>query len=64
MKDFMIIYKNVRDGKTLEGLTNAKDMLSALLEAETLCGNCIANGIQLEVCSITEVVATNNPVKL
>lgn len=56
MKEFMIIYKNEKDGKTLDGFTNAKDMLIALLEAETLCKTCKANGIQLEVCSITEIV--------
>lgn len=56
MKDFMIIYTNLKDGKTLEGFTNANDIHGALLEAENLCKTCKANGIALQVLSITEIV--------
>ena len=56
MKNFTIIYKNLNNGKTLEGLTSANEMLHALLEAENLCNACKANGIQIEVISITEIV--------
>ena len=51
----MIVYKNVNNGRTLEGLTSANEMLQALLEAENLCNTCRANGIEIEVVSITEV---------
>lgn len=56
MKNFMIIYKNVNNGRTLEGLTSANKMLQALLEAEKLCNACKASGIQIEVVSITEII--------
>lgn len=56
MKNFMIIYKNVKNGRTLEGLTSANEMLHALMEAENLCNKCRANGIQIEVVSITEII--------
>ena len=56
MKKFMIIYKNLNNGRTLEGLTSANKMLHALLEAEKLCNACKASGIQIEVVSITEIV--------
>nr|DAL17244.1 MAG TPA_asm: hypothetical protein [Microviridae sp.] len=56
MKEFMIIYTNLNNGKTLEGLTNAKDILSALLEAKSLCERFRTNGVPLEVINITEVV--------
>ena len=56
MKNFMIIYKNVNNGRTIEGLTSANKMLHALLQAENLCNVCKANGIQIEVISITEIV--------
>ena len=56
MKNFMIIYKNLNNGRTLEGLTSANKMLQALLKAENLCNICKANGIQIEVVSITEIV--------
>lgn len=56
MKNFMIIYKNVNNGRTLEGLISANKMLQALLEAENLCNTCRTNGIQIEVASITEIV--------
>lgn len=58
MKDFMIIYKNLKDGERLEGLTNADRILDALLKAENVCNTCKANGIQIEVFSITEIVGT------
>lgn len=56
MKKFKIIYKDLDFGRTLEGLTSANEMLLALLEAENLCKVCKANGIQIEVVSITEIV--------
>lgn len=56
MKNFMIIYKNLNNGRTLEGLTSANKMLHALLRAENMCNVCKANGIQIEVISITEIV--------
>lgn len=56
MKNFMITYKNLNNGRTLEGLTSANKMLHALLEAEDLCNKCKANGIQIEVISITEII--------
>ena len=55
MKNFMITYKNLNNGRMLEGLTRAKKMLHALLEAEKLCKACKASGIQIEVVSITEI---------
>ena len=55
MKKFMVIYKNLDNGRTLEGLTSTNKMLHALLEAEKLCNACKANGIQIEVVSITEI---------
>lgn len=55
MKNFTITYKNLNNGRTLEGLTSANTMLHALLEAENLCNTCKANGIQIEVISITEI---------
>lgn len=55
MKDFMIIYRKLKDGKTLGVLTSANRMLEALLEAENLCNICKANGIQLEIERITEI---------
>ena len=56
MKNFMIIYKNVKNGRTLEGLTSANNMLHALMEAEKLCNACKTSGIQIEVVSITKIV--------
>lgn len=56
MKKFMIIYVNRKNGKTLVGLTNAKDILSALLEANGLCRRFNRNGVPLNVLSITEIV--------
>lgn len=56
MKNFMIVYKNLNNGRTLEGLTSANKMLHALLEAEKLCDACKASGIQIEVLSITKIV--------
>ena len=56
MKNFMIIYKNLDDGRTLEGLISANKMLHALLEAENLCNALKTSGIQIEVVSITEIV--------
>lgn len=56
MKKFMIIYMNIENGKTLEGLTSAKDILSALLEANGLCRRFNINGVPLKVVSITEIV--------
>lgn len=56
MKNFTIIYKNLNNGKTLEGLVSANKMFHALLEAENLCNACKANGIQIEVISITEII--------
>lgn len=56
MKNFMIIYKNLNNGRTLEGLKSANKMLHAMLEAEKLCNACKASGIQIEVISITEIV--------
>lgn len=56
MKNFMIIYKNLNNGRTLEGLTSANKMLQALLEAEKLCSACKESGIQIEVVSITEII--------
>lgn len=56
MKKFMIIYANINNGKTLEGITNAKDILSALLEAKGLCKRFRTNGVPLEVVSITQIV--------
>lgn len=56
MKNFMIIYKNLNNGRTLQGLTSANKMLHALLEAEKLCNACKTSGIQIEVVSITEIV--------
>lgn len=56
MKNFMIIYKNVNNGRTLEGLISANKMLHALLEAENLCNACKTSGIEIEVASITEIV--------
>lgn len=58
MKDFMIIYKNLKDGKTLEGLTSANEMQDALLEAKNVCNTCKANGIEIELSSITEISGT------
>lgn len=55
MKDFMIIYKNFKEGKTLEGLTSANEMLDAVMEAENVCNTCKENGIQIEIISITEI---------
>ena len=59
MKDFMIIYKNLKDGDTLEGLTSEDKMIDALLKAENQCNTCKANGIQIEVVSITEIKRYN-----
>lgn len=56
MKKFMIIYMNLKNRKTLEGLTSARDILNALLEAKSLCRRFSINGIPLEVVSITEIV--------
>lgn len=56
MKNFKIIYKNLNNGRTLEGLTSANKMLHALLEAEKLCNACKASGIQIKVISINEIV--------
>ena len=62
MKDFMIIYGNLKNRETLEGLTSANKMLDALLEAENVCKICRENGIELEVVSITEMKRrTNEP---
>ena len=55
MKNFMITYKNLNNGRTLKGLISANKMLRALLEAENLCNACKADGIQIEVVSITEI---------
>lgn len=56
MKNFMIIYRNLENKRTLEGLTSADKMIHALLKAEELCNVCRENGIQLEVVSITEII--------
>ncbi len=56
MKKFIIIYANPKNRKTLEGLTSARDILGALLEAKSLCRRCSINGIPLDVVSITEIV--------
>ena len=56
MKNFMIIYKNLNNGRTLEGFISANKMLHALLEAENLCNAFKTSGIQIEVISITEIV--------
>ena len=56
MKNFMIIYKNVNNGRTLEGLTSANKMLQALLKAENLWNTCKEKGILIEVISIIEIV--------
>lgn len=56
MKKFMIIYVNLDSRKTLEGITNARDILNAMLEAKSLCRRFSINGVPLEVVSITEIV--------
>ena len=56
MKKFMIIYMNLKNKRTLEGLTSARDILGALLEAKSLCRRFSINGVPLEVVSITEIV--------
>ena len=56
MKDFMITYKNLENGKTLKGLTSANEILDALLKARCVCNTFKMNGIQVVVASITEIV--------
>lgn len=55
MKDFMIIYGNLKNGRTLEGLTSAENILDALLKARYVCNTFKINGIELEVVSISEI---------
>lgn len=59
MKKFMIIYADLKHGKTLEELTSAKNILGALLEARGLCRKFSMSGVPLEVVSITEIVNNN-----
>lgn len=59
MKDFMITYKNLGNGRTLKGLTSANDILDALLKARNVCNTFKINGIQVKVESINEIINNN-----
>lgn len=54
MKQFMITFKNVKNGLTLDTLFNAEDKTKALSDAKRLCEKLGKHNIKLEIASINE----------
>ena len=54
MKQFMITFRNLKNGLTLDTLFNAKSESEALSDAERLCEKLGKHNIKLEIASINE----------
>ena len=54
MKQFMITFRNVKNGLTLDTLFNAKNKSQALSDAKRLCEKLGKHNIKLEIASINE----------
>lgn len=55
MKKFIVTFKNLDNGKTLDNLYEADEMLNAMYDAESLCKKLKKHDISLKVISIYEI---------
>lgn len=55
MKQFMITFRNLKNGLSLDTLFNARTISEALLDAERLCTKFEEQDIKLKVTSIYEI---------